>query len=1242
MSTNNRDELRKSEYIVVRSTTDSNVQKTVVPKHFQIGLEDPEFKSHLAVFGGAVIKQGLTGSLQKLPDGTDYLRAGDNLSVTNNPDGSITIGTNGGAFSGTTSNALTVGNGISLDVGTTFDGSTAKTVSVSLAANSGLDSSVSGLKVDINSLSSATPAAGDFLIMRDATDGNLKKFNFSSISTATQAAVQLNNALTVGQGLDFTTSGDDYDNSAAKTIKVDFASNSGLAFDGNDKLIISPNSATAISSLQDTDVVLVGDDSDGGNLKKVTIANLRPGQLSNALTAGDGLEYTTSGNSYNNSAAKTIKIKTNGATISVGASGISVASTPGSLTHSTGISALSFDGSSNTAIGIDTNVVPQLGAASNTFTGNVIVGGDLQVESLKGGDNNDLIQAGTNVSINKDVNHGTLTINATAGVDVNSLSSGTPARNDLVLIEQGGTNKKTSVGDISDLVDRTTLLAGSNTINVVSPNAGTASTVSVKVANSSIGTNGSGIFVQNVPNSITSGTGIQALNYDGSSAATVAIDTNVVPRLNSGNTYSEDNVFTNGLSGSLQSLSDGSAYLVGGTGITVTTSSLGQVIISSQFSGGGGAGGGISEVLAGPGVSGGGATSQVSLSIDYIGDDSVIKSATDGTGITIDTSNDLLLIQDSTDNTVKYINPSQLSFSGVTIGTAEDGDYTDGLFTDFTDSTAVGTAIDRFNEILKSLAPSPANPLSKTNSSDTGASAKLSFGSSNPLSSPAYVSVQPSGLSPASGLANIDSNGTYSASNSGDHRRLGCFNGTVEIDGTLNFGVAANLPNYDANAFSDGNTGTLKLFVNNNSTPIHSVNLSTFVSGDSVNANGSGFNLSANIPAHFSDGTDFDTFKHRTGTYKVNRLDQVNGWNYLRVVHEIGGNDRTTNYVEWVNDSDSSVLSHSGDQLINLSMSGLTRLSGVKYHTGGSATYEISISNLYKNVYPTGNVNFSATNCSVSSLPIPNIDFSSEDTTKVLSISQTATINVNKLLNGSISVSTNVSHPLKANLNGVGSRNIAGILLYDLNNNSTATSESFRRENYRLNSGIYNSQGDIGAGSWSSSESLVDNNGLMFYDEKLVAPNAGVLNSNFTAVTNGPADNVNYSGINSGVRTFYRYFTNNTGGSKSNFSITINGSGTLVSNSSSLSGNNLRVFFKIPQTSIGQSTGFMDLSLPFANGQYTDNSGCLIGSLDNSLPATNNASFGIKTVSNGEHILIKIEADASWSGNVSSISLNWS
>lgn len=46
------------------------------------------------------------------------------------------------------------------------------------------------------------------------------------------------------------------------------------------------------------------------------------------------------------------------------------------------------------------------------------------------------------------------------------------------------------------------------------------------------------------------------------------------------------------------------------------------------------------------------------------------------------------------------------SFAG-TIGPAEDGDYTDGIFTDFNPSTPIGTAVDRFNEMLLLLAPTP-------------------------------------------------------------------------------------------------------------------------------------------------------------------------------------------------------------------------------------------------------------------------------------------------------------------------------------------------------------------------------------------------------------------------------------------------------------------------------------------------------------------------------------------------------
>ena len=58
--------------------------------------------------------------------------------------------------------------------------------------------------------------------------------------------------------------------------------------------------------------------------------------------------------------------------------------------------------------------------------------------------------------------------------------------------------------------------------------------------------------------------------------------------------------------------------------------------------------------------------------------------------------------------TVDYVNNYISSGSGSTaIGAAEDGTYTDGIFTDFVPTTPIGTAVDRFNEMLLLLAPTP-------------------------------------------------------------------------------------------------------------------------------------------------------------------------------------------------------------------------------------------------------------------------------------------------------------------------------------------------------------------------------------------------------------------------------------------------------------------------------------------------------------------------------------------------------
>ena len=582
------------------------------------------------------------------------------------------------------------------------------------------------------------------------------------------------------------------------------------------------------------------------------------------------------------------------------------------------------------------------------------------------------------------------------------------------------------------------------------------------------------------------------------------------------------------------------------------------------------------------------------------------------------------------------------------IGASEDGSYANGLFTDFGYSTPIGTAIDRFNEVLKGVAPSAAPALDDTNCDDSGTAAKLSFGSSQSISG--YTNAQPSTLSPTDNLSDININGTFTSTTSNNDVRVACFDGTTVINGTLNADVSADSPNYTQYAFGDGDQGTLKLFVNNNSTEIHSVDLSSFGNGSSLNGDGSGFTLSATSSGHFSDGSAFDTFKHRTGSYIITAASQRNGWNYARITHVVGATTNTTNYIEWVNDPDSNALSSDTAAMDSLSMTGTKTLSGVYYNTGGSAEYRVRVLNAYRNIYSTSNITFSTTNCSISSQTFPIIDYSNGETeTKVLNITGAVTITGDPILNGSITAGINVPAPLKSNLSNASSQSISGILLYNLSDNSTVTSETFRGESYRQISGSYASQSDVTSNSndWNSATSLATVDGLMFYNSRLYAPVQGGVSGDFRntsqggSIANGPTNNVNYSSITSGTRTFFRSFQNNSGGSQTNFDITIQGSGTIVSLGTSLSTSNIHVLIKLPNTSNNFTTGWMDLAVAFATGQTSDGSGCLNGSFDSSLNATNSATFGVESVGNNEYIMVKIEADASWTGYISALSVSW-
>ena len=674
--------------------------------------------------------------------------------------------------------------------------------------------------------------------------------------------------------------------------------------------------------------------------------------------------------------------------------------------------------------------------------------------------------------------------------------------------------------------------------------------------------------------------------------------------------------------------------------------------------------------------SGGLAIDSTELAIDYAGNDSVIKSATDGTSsgenITV-ADDDLVLVQDITDGTVKYVAASQMpgaSGSGV-IGAAEDGDYTDGLFTDFTTTTPTGTPIDRFNEVLKLLVPTPAPDLDLIDSNTSaGVSGDLSFGPTNDQSSasPAYITVAGS----AGFGIGVDRDGLYEASGSAGNLRRGIYDGTQDHIGDLNEDVAADITspssttNFPANSFGSADIGSLILEVNGanlvtadltaGSTGTGSPGSGT---GNSINGNGSGFiSLSNAANGTFDNGTSFPSFKHRTGRWKVAAADQRNGWNYVRVKHDKGGGSVvTTNYVEWVNDNNSDALAASSNSLV-FAGSGSKTLSGVTYFTTGDCRYQVTVSNAYKYVYDkTTNHTFTTSasgtrsGVSYSIDAIAPADIAGGDHTKQISVDETDTVTANYILGGSITAGINVAHPVKANLTNGGQASATGILLYNVTDTATALSETFEDETFRLQAGTYANQSDAASGnSWDSTQSLTatsggHGHGLQIYRERLYSPLNTLNSGDFRNTTdggslaNGPGSNPDYSSV-TGTKTYYRRFQNTSGGAVRDFSYTIDGDVTLVGASDSIGSNDkFKLAFKMPSDGSGNSTGFLDAKNAFALGSTSDGDGGAIGTVDTSDSMTNHISFGTVEIGPNEYIVARIEASHQWTGYIETFSV---
>ena len=692
-------------------------------------------------------------------------------------------------------------------------------------------------------------------------------------------------------------------------------------------------------------------------------------------------------------------------------------------------------------------------------------------------------------------------------------------------------------------------------------------------------------------------------------------------------------------------------YLSGTGGITILSGSGGELIIDAS-SVESGTEGTITNVITGAGLQGGGETGPVTVQVDYDDTSNVILDAYDGTGITVDEENDRLMIYDHDTTSVKYIKPSQLPGSSAQaglIGAPEDGAWDDGegLWNDFTDNTPTGTAIDRINEFLKGLAPTAAGFLSTiTTSSGNGVGVRLSFGPDNLVGTHPQVGV-------LDNLPDLDVNGNYTVTTNTD-QRLGAFGAVGVVQGIVNGGASGDGNNYPSNAFGNADQGILELIVNG--TSIYTLNLADGTTGAGTAGSGTGSHLTSNsgfyfvsaaTSGQFPSGEPFDQFKHRTANWRVGTAAQNQGWNWAKIRHTIGASVYESNHVQWVNDSvgAGTAISVVNNALSNLSLTGTKYLSGVNYYTGGSVDYACDVENFYSYVYSTTNMLvFSSQTNNVNVAPTTIDVGGGENHTKILNVSESLTITSNKLLNQSVSVGINVSHPLKNNVSGGGSSSVDNVLLYNIaeaNNSTLKISENFNGESFRMKVGNYGNQTDVvdATNAYDSTVSLVTNDALQVWNQRLVWPNQSTNGGDFSSIVNGPAGNVDYSGITTGERTYYRKFTN-PGSSQSNFDLAIQGSATITT-AANPSGNNIKVFLKLPQTPTNDTTGWLDITVPFATNQYNDGDGCLLGQLFDTLNSTNRLTVGTNSVGNNESIIIKVIAASGWTGHISNMSISW-
>ena len=576
--------------------------------------------------------------------------------------------------------------------------------------------------------------------------------------------------------------------------------------------------------------------------------------------------------------------------------------------------------------------------------------------------------------------------------------------------------------------------------------------------------------------------------------------------------------------------------------------------------------------------------------------------------------------------------------SSINIGNAEDGDYTDGLYTDITPSTTVGTMVDRFNEILKGLSPAPTPDLDNLEGiTSTGInSIILGFGAAAPTSS--YSNVTGTGS-----LSAVNFTGTFSRSTGagGGYLRMGTFSATTTLSIRLNEDVAADgspFTNYPANSFNvpvaGGEPYTLEINGNTyTETPSGTNSLS-----------GTYFTLTAAATGFFpATGLLFNIFRNRQGTVSIPAGLWRNGWNFIKVKQ----GSTQTNFVDWVYDpaaaSGNFAYVFNNFTTASVSPTGEKALSGIKYYTGFSYNVTGSITNYYKNVYNTSAKTFSSVTSGVTAASVSiTTPTTVEDLIQVNS-SHTLAASSIRLLSGTLTSTLSITNNF-SKTGTTGAITTPTILLDNTDTANSNTAENFCLEDRRVPSSSYDTQGaaSLALGTFPSASTLGSSD-LAVYAGTLRYPTQ-VLNSGNVSgagIVYAISSQPDYSST-SGDRWFFRTFRNG-GNAVATFTLGISGTSvTFTPFGGTLSGNAVKIWIKVPG-----KTGWRDI-MTAAPGSTAgiatnDNVGCQTGGAPSNITSQATRTIGIdlktEAMLPSDYFLVRVQTSSGWVGTINQISL---